>query len=110
MEIPPAISKSHNVYHLSRLKPYVYDDFPTKIDIDVNTDGTTEQVLESKIGHKEVKRRKGKYLENFLEDTEKNVVWITGKDLKNAKDLAEMYRKKMKGQDRRERLHKKKRV
>ena len=58
IELPPSMKKAHNVFHVSKWKPYkrpCEDQGP--ISVVIGADGTVEQEVQSIIGKKRVNRR-----------------------------------------------------
>lgn len=100
VELPPSMARAHNVVHVSRLKPFVQDDSQTDVNVIVDPDGTVEQAIETIMDHTG-SRRNREYLVKFAGDTDSEAVWMTKKDLKNARDLVKAYEQKIKGTVRR---------
>lgn len=102
VELPPSMPRAHNVIHASRLKPYVQDEAEVgqKIDVIVDTRGNVEQVIERILGRRGVRRNR-EFLVKFVGDTEKEAVWMTKSDLKNAREIVQAYEKSIKGTVRR---------
>lgn len=91
IELPPTMKRSHNVFHLSKLKRYhppVGQDGPTTVVIDA--DGTTEQVVIG-ILDKKRERRRVYYLVQFEGQPTSEAIWMHKSELKNCWDLVRQY-------------------
>lgn len=87
IELPPSMKKAHNVFHVSKLKPYRRRSAEEGLmDIVVDADGTEEQVVAEILDKKRDKRRV-KYLVRFEGEPASEASWHLKADLKNCMDL-----------------------
>ncbi len=93
IELPPTMRKVHNVFHVSRLKPYInplHNTGPREVVIDA--DGTTEREVVAILGKKRENRRVY-YLVQFEGDPESEAVWLPATELRNCMDLVRTFEK-----------------
>lgn len=95
LELPPSMKRAHNIFHVSRLKPYSAEKATTNIDVVVDPDGTIEQVVEKIIRHVGKKKNR-EYLVQFSGE-QKSQLWMKQPDLKNAKELVLEYENGLRG-------------
>lgn len=73
MELPPSMKRAHNIFHVSRLKPYGNWDIRKGVDVVINADGEIEQEIESIFKHKGTKRKR-QYFVKFVGQEEVDAI------------------------------------
>lgn len=97
IELPPSMSRAHNVFHVSRLKEVKGDVEKGTMDVIIDADGTVEQEIECILDHKGSKKHR-KYHVKFIGETEQEAVWMTRAQLENAKQLVAEYERDIRTQ------------
>lgn len=94
IELPPAMKRAHNVFHVSKLKQYHRSDGETgPVSITIDTDGNEEEAVE-KILDKKRENRKVYYLVQFVGDPESEAVWMHRSELQNCSELIKEFEAK----------------
>ena len=87
------MKRSHNVFHVSKLKKYVKEGKAKgPMSVVVDPEGTTEQVVTAILD----KKRSGRqvfYLTLFDNDPKSEAVWLSKSELKNCMELVNEFNK-----------------
>ena len=93
LELPPSMKKAHNVFHISKLKPYVKaDDESGPLPIVIDASGTIEHKVHAILSKKK-HNRKIHYLVHFEGEPKTEAVWLPQSELPHCKELIKEYEK-----------------
>ncbi len=95
VELPDSMRRSHNVFHVSKLKKYERADEDGSMNVVIDAKGTTEQVVTA-ILDKKKENRKVYYLVQFDRQAEADAIWMHKSELTNCRELIAEYNKKNK--------------
>lgn len=91
IELPPSMSKAHNVFHVSKLKKFVRGPADQgSLSVVIDPEGNVEQEVIAILNKKRVKRRIF-YLVQFEGDEVEDSIWMPSSDLRNCRELIKKF-------------------
>ena len=91
MQLPVALAKHHDVFHVSLLKPYVRGGDGIEAPQPIEVDGESEWEVECIVKHR-THRGKRQYLVKYLGYDMSEAMWLEEADLSNSPDLLRAYK------------------
>lgn len=89
--MPPQMKKAHDVFHVSKLKPYMRSlNTSGPLSVVIGADGNVEQEVVAVLDKKRENRRVF-YLVQFEGDPKEEAIWTHKSELKNCMDLVRKY-------------------
>lgn len=92
IKLPPSMKRAHNVFHVSKLKPYYKRDDSGTVDVVIDAGGTMEQDVKEILGKKR-EHRTVHYLAQFEGNPTSEAIWLPKSELKNGINLVREYEK-----------------
>lgn len=83
--MPPSMARTHSVFHVSMLNPYMKAGLTDGGDIIIDAGGTVEQVVESIFQHQR-RSNDRTFLSKLVGSQTQEAEWMTREDLKTTKD------------------------